>query len=177
MHQLYHRLSAWVTPRFRPLFLLFATGMILTGVLTHKDNVLVTPLHAPKGMLSWETNTANATRDSILREGKAAYKVILAYNDRDEPEKIRVTGIQAAAAQNQADYLFIFFYTGLLMLMLSRLMRARGANGKDRRLFALLALLVLAAAALDVVEDYGTGRVLAGRLLDASAIGVPSRLK
>ena len=76
MKSFFTKLLHWITPNFRPLFLLFAAGLFITAMLTQKDKYLVITEHAPKGILSWETNLSNSDTDKMFKEWSKNYKNI-----------------------------------------------------------------------------------------------------
>jgi hypothetical protein len=174
----------WITPNFRPLFLLFAAGLFSTALLTQKDKYLVITTHAPKAILSWETNLNNSDRDKMLKDWQITYKNLLVYKNNNVPKITKITGLETVIAQNQADYAFIIFYMGFLLLYISRLVRVDNYNPKWNWLFITLALFTVIGGLLDYVEDFGTSKIVhlymadATQVLpDASIVGYPSRIK
>jgi hypothetical protein len=178
------KLLNWITPNFRPLFLLFASGLLITAMLTQKDNYLVITTNAPKAIVSWETNLDNAKRDKILSEWNNTYKNLVVYKNTDTPRIERVTGLQTVLAQNTADYGFIVFYVGILLLLISRLVRLKTYNQAWNPAFIALSLFTVLAGVLDYIEDFGTARIVRlyinthGQTLpDSGIVGYPSRVK
>ncbi|WP_162996978.1 hypothetical protein [Mucilaginibacter kameinonensis] len=174
----------WVKFNFRPLFLVFAAGLLTTAMLTQKDNYLVITANAPKAILSWETNLDNLKRDRILKDWSTTYKNLVIYENADTPRIQKISGLDTVIAQNSADYGFIIFYMGILLLMLSRLVRTAGYNKKWAWVFIMLAVFTVLAGLLDYAEDFGTVKMLRlyadphhPVLPDAGTIGYPARIK
>jgi hypothetical protein len=184
MKTFFTKLLRWITPNFRLLFLLFTAGLFITATLTQKDKYLVITAHAPKAILSWETNLNNSDRDKMLKEWGITYKNLLVYKNTDTPRVVKVTGLKTVIAQNHADYAFIIFYVGFLLLLISHLIRVEGYSPRFNWLFIALALFTVLGGILDYIENFGTSKIVhlymanpKNALPDASIVGYPSRLK
>jgi hypothetical protein len=145
---------------------------------------LVITTHAPKAILSWETNLNNSNRDKILTEWSSTYKNLVVYKNTDTPRIEKITGLKTVLAQNQADYAFIIFYVGILLLLISRLVRVKAYNPQWNWVFITLSLFTVLGGILDYIENFGTAKIVElymadpkQALPDAGTVGYPSRLK
>jgi hypothetical protein len=159
---MFRRLQSRVNRHFEPIFLLLLTGFLLIGSMTLKDNYLIVTKYSPSGIISWEINTSNARRDSILKEWQAGFKKDQVYTSKSTYSKT-VTGIDTVILQNNADYGLIVCYVGILFILIIRIGYQK-VNRHRRvisqgKVFNFIVLAVLAGL-LDVFENIGTSRML-----------------
>ncbi|MDB4924143.1 hypothetical protein [Mucilaginibacter sp.] len=156
------RLQNRVNIYFQPIFLLLLIGFLVTGSMIQKDNYLITTKYTPSGLIDWEINMNNARRDSILKEWQESFKKNQIYTSNANYPKT-VTGIETVILRNNADYGFIVFYVGLLLILITRIGSQRANPRKivipQRMVFALVVLTLLTGL-MDVFINIGTGRAL-----------------
>jgi hypothetical protein len=178
------RLQNRVNIHFQPLFLLLLIGFLVLGSMTRKDNYLIITKYTPSGIVDWEINMNNASRDSILKEWQGGFKKIQIYTSEANYPKT-VTGIETVILHNNADYGFIACYVGLLLILVVRIGSQRANPRKtvisQRMVLALIVLTVLAGM-MDVLINIGTSRILLHfrykeALPGAWTIGIPARIK
>ncbi|MDB5031962.1 hypothetical protein [Mucilaginibacter sp.] len=178
------RLQNRVNIYFQPIFLLLLVGFLVTGSMIQKDNYLISTKYTPSGLVDWEINMNNARRDSILKEWQVNFKKNQIYTSDTNYQKT-VTGIETVILRNNADYGFIVFYVGLLLILTIRIGSQRANPRKivvsQRMVFALVALTLLIGL-MDVFINIRTSRMLLHfrlkePLSDAWTIGIFAWIK
>lgn len=159
---MFRRLQSWVNRHFQPVFALLLTAFLVIGSMTLKDNYLIVTKYTPSGIISWELNTSNARRDSILKEWQSGFKKNQIYTRKSTYPEI-VTGIETVRFQNNADYIFIVFYVTILLALIIRI-GSQKANPRrkviSQRTVINFCVLAMLAGLMDVLENIGTSRML-----------------
>ena len=159
---MFRRFQSWVNRHFQPVFLLLLTAFMVVGSMTLKDNYLVVTKYTPSGIISWELNTSNARRDSILKAWQTGFKKNQIYTNQSAYPKT-ISGIETVIFRNNADYAFIIIYVAILLALVVRI-GSQKANPRrrviSRRTVVIYCVLATMAGLADVFENVLTNQAL-----------------
>jgi hypothetical protein len=131
------------------LLYLFVAGLLLSGSLSSKNDFLLKTPNAKLGIISLELCPSNTKQAIILKEWKDNWAYIPKYTQDSVYSREKVYALRTVATSTKVDFAFIFFYSGLLTLLI--LIGARHYQGKLKYQIAIA--IVMAAGISDMTEN------------------------
>ena len=158
-----HRFYGFVARNFQRFFWPVLAGTLVVMLLQLQDQTVLRTDAAPSGIVSLEVG--NYAKDTTII---ASWKDTIPYIPADnfcEVSKVLPTRLQVAKSDVWWDYVFILFYTALLVIILATLQAEQEKDGRrtgTTGLGHLLVFFALAAGVCDCIENVGLLRFIGG---------------
>jgi len=143
--------SRFLQNRYKQFFWIFFIGAFITGYVQTLQNNQLTNVTATRGIISLETGSSFQRDSSIISSWKMVIHDTALVNNCKLPDPVNLLNL--AKKNIIIDFFFIFFYTGLAIVIISWLhlhAKAKGVGFTN-----LLITLVIFAGVMDIVENIG----------------------